>query len=258
MTFTDSKQRFSHRVADYVRYRPSYSSEVLTMLRTECGLRPGHVIADMGSGRGLLSELFLRNGNRVYGIEPNKDMRAAGEGYLAEYDGFSSIDGSAETTTLSEASVDFVTAGQAFHWFEPAAARREFSRILRSPGWVVAVWNFRDKETPFARAYEDVLVKYGTDYTRVRESYPAGHDMQGFFLGAKFFERALPNGRLLNWDELAGVVRSASYMPQEGHLNFVPMMNALRELFLKHEENGRVPMNFTTHIYFGQLPRSTG
>ena len=92
----------------------------------------------------------------------------------------------------------------------------------------------------------------------MRESYPAGHDMQGFFLGAKFFERALPNGRLLNWDELAGVVRSASYMPQEGHLNFVPMMNALRELFLKHEENGRVPMNFTTHIYFGQLPRSTG
>src|SRR5712692_6490280 len=116
MTFADAKQRFSNRAADYVRYRPGYPAAVLSVLRTECGLRPGHVIADIGSGTGFLSELFLKNGNRVYGVEPNEAMRQAGGEYLAAYDGFSSIDGSAESTTLDDGSVDFVTAGQAFHW----------------------------------------------------------------------------------------------------------------------------------------------
>ena len=183
-------------------------------------------------------------------------MRRAGEEYLQSYLGFTSVNGSAESTGLPNASVDFVTAGQAFHWFEPEKTRAEFRRILRSQGWVVAVWNFREKETPFARGYEDILMKCGTDYARVRESYPKGHDMQGFFRSSQFFERTQPNGRLLDWDELAGQLRSASYMPQEGHANFAPMMDALRELFLRHQENGRVSMKHTTQIYFGQLPRS--
>ncbi len=253
MTFLDAKQRFSNRVADYVRYRPGYSAAVLDLLRAECGLRPGHIIADIGSGTGLLSELFLKNGNRIYGVEPNKEMREAGEEYLASYDGFSSIEGSAEFTTLGDFSIDFVTAGQAFHWFEKEKTRTEFRRILRGKGWVVAVWNFRDKEAPFGRAYEDILVKYGTDYMRVRESYPDGHDMKAFFLVGEFFERTLPNDRPLNWDGLAGLLRSASYMPQETHANFSPMMNALRELFLGHQENGSVSMKYTTRMYFGQL-----
>src|ERR1700736_2261037 len=117
MTFTDAKQRFSDRVADYVRYRPGYPTEVLTLLRSECALRPGQVIADIGSGTGFLSELFLKNGNRVYGIEPNEAMRLAGEEYLASFDNFVSIDASAEATTLEYGTIDFVTAGQAFHWF---------------------------------------------------------------------------------------------------------------------------------------------
>jgi SAM-dependent methyltransferase len=253
MTFTDAKQRFSSRVADYARYRPSYPAALLDLLRAECGLRAEHVIADIGSGTGLLSELFLKNGNRVFGVEPNQEMREGGEEYLAQYKNFSSVNGSAEATTLSNASADFVTAGQAFHWFDKEKTRAEFQRILRPPGWVVAVWNFRDKQTPFATAYEDVLVKYGTDYTRVRKSYPEGHDMKAFFLASEFFEHTLPNGRPLNWEELSGLLRSASYMPQEGHANFSPMMDALRELFLRYQEDGCVSMNHTTYMYFGQL-----
>ena len=134
MTFTDAKQRFSSRVADYVRYRPGYPTEALTLLRTECDLRSGHAIADIGSGTGFLSELFLKNGNRVYGIEPNEAMRAAGEEYLASFDSFVSIDASAEATTLESGTIDFVTAGQAFHWFEPVAACREF-QLCRKYCW---------------------------------------------------------------------------------------------------------------------------
>lgn len=161
MTFADAKQRFSSRVADYVRYRPGYPSEVLPLLRTECGLKPGHVVADIGSGTGFLSELFLKNGNRVYGIEPNDAMREAGEEYLASYDNFSSIVGSAEATTLESGSVDFVSAGQAFHWFAPSATRTEFRRVLKANGWIVILWNDRQRDTPFADAYENLLLKYG-------------------------------------------------------------------------------------------------
>lgn len=253
MAFADAKQRFSNRVADYARYRPSYPAAVLDLLRAECALCAEHVIADIGSGTGLLSELFLKNGNRVFGVEPNPEMRAGGEEHLAQYRNFTSVNGSAEATTLADSSVNFVTAGQAFHWFDKEKTRAEFRRILRTRGWVVAVWNFRDKQTPFATAYEDVLVKYGTDYTHVRESYPEGHDMKAFFLAGEFFERTLPNGRPLNWNELSGLLRSASYMPQEGHPNFFPMMDALRELFLRYQENGCVSMNHTTHVYFGRL-----
>jgi SAM-dependent methyltransferase len=254
MTFADAKQRFSNRAADYVRYRPGYPSELLDVLRKECGLRPAHVVADIGSGTGFLSELFLQIGNRVYGVEPNSEMRQAGEEYLASYDGFSSIEGSAESTTLEGASVDFVTAGQAFHWFEQEKTRAEFRRILRPRGWVVAIWNFREMETLFAKAYEDMLVKYGTDYTRVRDSYPKAHDVQSFFLGREFLHHTLPNVQFLDWEGLAGRLRSGSYVPQEGHTNFAPMMEALRELFRRYQENGRVRVEYATNLYAGQLP----
>jgi SAM-dependent methyltransferase len=252
MTFADAKQRFSSRVADYVRYRPSYPSGLIELLRSECGLRPGHVIADIGSGTGFLSELFLKNGNRVYGIEPNKDMRHAGEEYLASYDGFSSIDGSAEATTLDDASVDFITAGQSFHWFEPDAARQEFVRIIKPGGWMVIAWNDRRmEEAPFTRAYEDILERFGTDYKSVKDSYPEADRIRGFF--STFSQRDLPNHQILDWDSLRGRLRSSSFTPAEGHPNFAPMMDELRKLFDTHQQNGQVRMDYFTRVYYGQL-----
>src|SRR3954470_13160055 len=131
----DPTRRFSNRVEDYIKYRPGYPRAVVGLLEDECGLTRESVVADVGSGTGILSELFLSAGVRVYGVEPNREMREAGERLLAAYESFVSVDGRAEETTLADASADFVTAGQAFHWFEPASARREFRRILRDGGW---------------------------------------------------------------------------------------------------------------------------
>ena len=255
MTFADAKQRFSGRVDDYIRYRPSYPSAVLDVLRAECSLRPGHVIADIGSGTGFLSELFLKNGNRVYGIEPNEAMRRAGEEYLASYDGFSSIDGSAEATTLDDAGVDFVTAGQAFHWFEPDAARREFTRILRPGGSVVIVWNDRrTDEAPFTRAYVNILERFGVDYKQVKESYPEADRIRGFM--GTFSQRDLPNFQMLDWDSLRGRLRSSSFTPTEGHPNFAPMMEELKKLFDANQQEGQVRMDYFTRVYYGKLKAS--
>src|SRR5216684_3884034 len=183
MTFADAKQRFSNRVADYVRYRPSYPSALIELLREECGLRPDHVVADVGSGTGILSRMFLENGNRVLGVEPNDAMRGAGKEYLSAFKNFSSIAGSAEATTLPDASVDFVSVAQAFHWFEPAATRREFLRILRPEGTVVIVWNDRQLDTTqFLRDYEALLRRFSTDYAKVSESYPRKGQIRDFFV----------------------------------------------------------------------------
>jgi SAM-dependent methyltransferase len=254
MSFADAKQRFSNRVDDYLRYRPGYPSEVIPLLRGECGLCPGHVVADIGSGTGFLSELFLKDGNRVYGVEPNAAMRQAGEEYLASQDGFCSIDGSAEATTLDDASIDFITAGQAFHWFEPSATRAEFRRILKPDGWIVILWNDRQMDTLFSSAYEDLLVKYGIDYTRVRDAYPETHNVKQFFGDAPFSQRSLPNCQVMEWEGLAGRLRSSSYVPQEGHANYAPMMAALEALFHANQQNGVVRMEYATHVYFGRLP----
>ena len=254
MTFTDSKQRFSNRVADYVRYRPGYPTGVRDVLRAECLLKSGHVIADIGSGTGFLSELFLKNGNRVFGVEPNEAMRQAGEEYLASYDGFASINGSAESTTLDDASVDFVTAGQAFHWFDQNAARSEFTRILKPEGWVVVIWNERLTDTtPFVRAYESLLREFGTDYASVKESYPNEQHMRDFFGANPYNSHGLPNFQGFDFDGVAGRLRSSSFIPAPDAPNFAPMMEELQRIFVEFNQDGQVRLEYTTHVYFGHL-----
>ena len=253
MTFADSKQRFSNRVADYVRYRPSYPSALIDLLREECGLRPDHVVADVGSGTGILSRMFLENGNRVFGVDPNDEMRRAGEEFLSGFAEFSSVNGSAENTTLTDGCVDFVVTGQAFHWFEPVAARAEFARILRPGGLVVVICNERLLDTtPFLRGYEALLQSFGKDYAQVSESYPRLAQIQAFFPHA-IARKSFGNFQEFDFAALAGRVRSSSYMPQEGDANSAPMMAALRQLFDTTQQSGRVRMDYTAQVYLGPL-----
>lgn len=254
MTFADAKQRFSTKVADYVRYRPSYPAAVLELLRTESGLRAEHVVADVGSGPGILSKLFLENRNCVIGVEPNDEMRRAGEELLSGFKGFSTVNGSAEATTLPDASVDFITVAQAFHWFEPIATRREFLRILRPEAFVVIVWNDRQLDTtPFLRDYEAMLHRFGTDYAKVNESYPRRSQIQEFFAPRSFAHKTFPNFQKFDLDGLRGRLRSSSYVPGPDKPAFAPMMADLERIFYSHQQNGEVSMDYTTHVYYGRL-----
>lgn len=257
MTFADAKQRFSNRVADYARYRPSYPSGVVQLLREQCGLRPESVIADIGSGTGLFSKLFLDHGNRVYGVEPNAGMRASGEEFLRGNTNFTNINGSAEATTLAAHSVEFITAGQAFHWFQPAAARVEFQRILKPGGWVVIAWNDRRiDETPFAREYEALLQRFGLDYKNVRDAYPEAQTIREFLHDVGLGSRDLPNHQIFDWEGLCGRLWSSSYAPKEGHPNFAPMMAELQRLFSANQREGHVRMDYFTRVKFGQFDRN--
>jgi SAM-dependent methyltransferase len=250
---TDSKERFSNRAEDYVRYRPGYPREVLDVLRDECGLTPESVVVDVGSGTGLVAQLFLENGNLVYGVEPNAAMRGAGEQYLEKYPHFSSVAGSAETTTLPDACTDFVVSGQAFHWFEPMAARAEFRRVLRPGGWVAVIWNERVSDrTAFQREYAALLREYCDDYAKVAERYPQYARMKEFF-GRGGGEKLLPNAQVFDFDGLRGRLLSSSYAPCAGHLKHEPMLVRLREIFDRHALDGRVRFEYQTHVYYGRL-----
>ena len=251
---TDHTGRFSTRVADYIKYRPGYPPAVLHLLEEECGLDPTSVVADVGSGTGILSELFLRNGNRVYGVEPNREMREAGERLLASYTNFVSVDGRAEATTLEDVSVDFVTAGQAFHWFDPPRARREFARVLRPGGWVVLVWNDRRTGgTPFLEEYERLLLEYGTDYKEVSVKYAEESMLAALYGPSEILTKTFDNEQVFGLDGLRGRLMSASYTPQPGHPNYDPLMRELEALFRRHERDGRVVVAYDTKVFYGHL-----
>lgn len=251
MSINDPTRRFSNRVTDYVRYRPSYPPAVLDCLREECGLTETAVIVDIGSGTGILTELFLKNSNLVFGIEPNDNMRAAAESRLSRYTRFTSINATAEATGLPDSSVDFVTAGQAFHWFDTARARVEFRRILRPDGWVALVWNSRAVErSPFMGAYEAIVDRYSVDYKRVhhRTSEAALHD----FFGGTLRLRMFANVQSLDFAGLQGRTLSSSYAPLPGHPNHAPLVEALEALFEQYAEDGRIQLLYETRLYWGR------
>jgi len=255
----DPKLRFSTRVENYVKYRPGYPSGVLKTLRAGCGLTPHALIADIGSGTGLLAELFLDFGCRVIGVEPNVEMRAAAERLLAKHARFTSLAGSAEETGLPPASVDFITAGQAFHWFDPPRARTEFLRILKPEGWVALVWNSRrTASTPFLRAYEDLLNAYATDYAQVNhQNVEADERLIPDFFGGSFQEATFVNVQNFDFDGLLGRLMSSSYAPEAGHTNYIPMLAELHLIFESFQKNGRVAFEYDTKLYYGHLTRSS-
>jgi len=254
---SQSVERFSSRVDNYIKYRPGYPTEIVTILKNECGLTPQSIIADIGSGTGKLSELFLKNGNAVIGVEPNAGMRVAAEKILESYSSFKSINGTAERTTLDPTSVHFITAGQAFHWFNPADSKTEFLRILKPHGWVALIWNDRKlQSTPFLQDYEAFLLKYGTDYQAVRHD-KAEERIADFFGPATVTLKVFPNDQVFDFDGLRGRVLSSSYTPDPEHPNFPPMVHELEQIFDKHQRNGRVVFDYDTKVYYGHLPGTT-
>jgi len=245
-------ERFSSRVDDYARHRPSYPAPAIELLAQRCGLRPGAVVADLGSGTGILTELLLQRGAEVFAVEPNEGMRAAAEARLAAYTRFRSVTGSAESTALDPASVDLLVAAQAFHWFDPGRARREALRILRPGAWGALLWNERPAEaTAFLADYEALLRRHAPEYTKITASRADVATMREF-LGAAMEVRAFANQQILDFEGLRGRLMSSSYAPEPGSAAYEPMIALLREVFARHERDGRIVMPYRTLVYFAQ------
>ncbi len=252
MPAKNSTTRFSSRVDDYIKYRPHYPVEILDLLAARCGLTPESVIADIGSGTGILTRLFLENGNPVIGVEPNREMREAGEGYLSEYGRFTSMDGTSEATKLPGHAIDFVVAGQAFHWFDREKTRAEFQRILKDEGWVVLVWNDRRIDTtPFLRDYEALLQEFGNDYQDINHKNIQDRAVFAAFYGAAPLEATFDNVQRFDFEGLMGRLRSSSYMPGLDDPRHGAMAARAREIFDRHQQGGRVSFEYDCRVYYG-------
>jgi ubiquinone/menaquinone biosynthesis C-methylase UbiE len=254
----DATTRFSDRVEHYIKSRPHYPPALLEFMRDRLGFTPGHVVADVGSGTGILTEMLLKHGNVVYAVEPNEPMRRAAEQLLAgRYPNFRSIAGTAEATTLRDRSVDFVTAGQAFHWFEPDRARAEFRRILRPGGWVALVWNDRRLDRPaFALGYEQLVRRYNTDLDKINHrnvTKDESEALRRFFDGEKYENVNFDNPQTHDWEGVRARLLSSSYMPLSDDPRYEAMLGELRVVFDAHERGGRVVLEYDTRVYFGQL-----
>jgi SAM-dependent methyltransferase len=253
MTLSNATSRFSDRVENYVRYRPGYPPEVIAELKCECGLTSSHVVADIASGTGIWTRQLLENGNPVFAVEPNAEMREAGERLLAVFAKFNSVVGTAEATTLADQSVDFVTAAQAAHWFDREGARREFVRILKPGGWLVLMWNERlTDSTAFLRDYERLLLTYGTDYQDIRHEHTTS-EIDEFFDPAPFQERAFAMSQQFDYGGVEGRLLSSSYAPGPGHPKHAPMLRELRRIFDTCSVQGRIAFEYKTRLYFGRL-----
>ncbi|MGB7150112.1 MAG: class I SAM-dependent methyltransferase [Terriglobales bacterium] len=248
-----STARFSDRVENYIRYRPGYPPQVLDLLRAECGLQPSHIVADVASGTGMFTRLLLENGNSVFAVEPNAEMRESGVHQLESYKRLVSVAGTAEETTLRSASVDFVTAAQAAHWFDLPRARAEFVRILRPGGWCVLIWNERlTSSTAFLREYEQLLLTYGTDYEEVRHEKTTAM-IHEFFAPSPCEERVFSLRQQFDYDGAAGRLLSSSYAPLEGQPKYAPMMQQLQRIFHAHAVEGIVEFEYKTRVYYAHL-----
>lgn len=243
-------KRFSNRVENYRKYRPRYPVEVIAFLEKEIGLSPSSVVADIGAGTGIFTDLLLKHGSTVYAVEPNAPMREAAESDLSNYDNFHSVDATAEATTLANNSIDAIICAQAFHWFKIMETRAEFKRILKQNGWVVLIWNLRNPDsTPFLAAYEQFLLNFGTDYP-VAPDEDIPDTVKAFFDSSSHKLQTFYNSQDFDFEGLKGRLLSSSYIPVDG-ANYDEMLSELREIFDTYNSNGIVTFVYETTVYYG-------
>lgn len=248
-----SVKRFSNRVENYIKYRPHYPKEIVTFLNNDCGLNKNNIIADIGSGPGISCENFIENGNTVYAVEPNDDMRKAAEEIFRDSDNFISINGKAEATTLGADFADFIIAGQAFHWFDKEKCKAEFARVIKKNGYVILMWNDKISTNDYMKAYYELIKKYGTDYEKINHSTVVNDDViKKFFSPEKFEKKLFLHSHPLDYQGLEGRLLSSSYIPLEGK-KFDSMLIELKEIFDKYNVNGITGMDYQTIVYYGKL-----
>ncbi len=256
---SDPTQRFSDRVDDYRRFRPGYPAAMMDWLRSEHGVAPGWLAADIGAGTGISSELLLGAGLRVIAVEPNQPMRDAADAWLGANPDYRSIAATAEATALPDHSLDLITSAQAFHWFDPERTRREWQRVLKPGGLVAQYANCRRLAgTPFLEGYERLLLDHGIDYVSVSERYPDDRRMRDWFGEGWRACAVFPNPQRIDFETLRGRLLSSSYVPRPGHPGHDPMMAALRALFEATAVDGRVGFDYDTIVHVGTLTGQGG
>lgn len=248
----NSKERFTDRAKNYSKYRPSYSEILIEHLVSKIELKKDDKIADIGSGTGISSKLFLDFGNTVYGVEPNSTMRFEAEENLKAYDKFYSIGCCAEKTELESESVNHIVSAQAFHWFDPIPTKKEFKRILKTDGSVILIWNVRESDQGgFTDNLMNVIKKYSADFTKTEEKRDIVKD---FFGNTEVIYIKLSNPQTSSFEKIVGELSSYSYLPNEGQENYKNMIDEVQVKFEKFKDReNNVILNYSTNVHIGKI-----
>jgi SAM-dependent methyltransferase len=251
-----SSSRFDGRANNYLNYRPSYPDEAIRTIISTCSMEQGAIVADIGSGTGIFSDLLVSAGLEVFAVEPNEQMRDAVEPSLQKQSRFHSISGTAEATTLDDQSVDLITSAQAFHWFEAGSTKNEFRRILKPSGRVALVWNQRDTRTQMQQNYEGLLRNYVSDYENLVHTRIEDDSIDEFLDGSSIEIYSFANQQVLDFDGLLGRMKSSSYVPVSDVDTFSRMVNDLKTLFEKNQRDGKIYFDYETKLYIGTMSSS--
>ncbi|MES2062666.1 MAG: class I SAM-dependent methyltransferase [Bacteroidota bacterium] len=248
---TNSTTRFSNRVNDYVKYRPGYPIQIIDHLQKQYNLTTDKLIADIGAGTGISTQLFLEAGYRVIAVEPNAPMRNKAVELLGNWPGFKAQNGTAEDTGLATESIDAVIAGQAFHWFDAKKTRLEFDRILKPNGLIALIWNERRTGSAFEKDYDQLIIKHGKDYVQVDHRNIDAEHIGEFFTPQPYQLKTFYNEQIFDFDGLKGRLSSSSYMPTKDEEGYQAMIADLQTLFDKYQQNGSITIQYDTNVYTG-------
>ena len=249
----DNTKRFSDRVDNYTKYRPSYPEDAIAWILSKCESPRDKVFADIGSGTGIFSKLLIPNAKVIYGVEPNFEMRSAAEKDLNKYSNFVSINGTAEKTNLDNESIDHITVAQAFHWFDQEKSFLEIKRILKKNGSIFLIWNLRRTNTEFMNSYESLLLKSSGDYRKASADNKVDFEGLARLMPRDFEVRSFYFEKAYEWADFVGRHNTSAYSPKELSGDNVRILDNLKGIFDKHANRGMLSFFYETKIYFGKL-----
>jgi SAM-dependent methyltransferase len=247
-------ERFSGRVQAYLAYRPRFPREIVPFLREHGALPEDAVVADVGAGTGMLAEIFLEAGHRVLAVEPNAEMLEACRALATHYPVLEVVDGSAEATTLPDASVDLIVVGRAMHWFDWPRAHREFQRILRPDGWVLNASNgHRDSGGRIPTRLSEILRKYRTDTAEADTTRDFEKRLRGFLDPSSWHRATLHHAMTVDFATLLGYAESLSAIPRPGERGYDGMVAELRAVFEEYQRDGVLVTPLSSNLHLGRL-----
>ena len=252
----DTKNRFSNKDENYVKYRPHYPKELIEFMQQKGLIKKGYKIGDIGAGTGKFTELLLQYGYSVIAVEPNGPMLEACKKIYGHYNDLTCLNGSSEHTKLSDISVDLITTAQAFHWFKMDETKKEWMRILKPDRYVALIWNSRIKgknASSFQKEYENLVTKFGKGYTRMQKNFQVQEKINILFEKNGYKEFHTPYSQTFDFEELKGRLLSSSYTPQPEDEIYPEMIAALKDLFDKHQIEDQIQIDYDTELSYGKL-----
>ncbi len=245
--------KFDSKGNVYSKARPSYPDALFSFLLAERVINKETVAADIGSGTGIFTIALSQFVNFVFAVEPNNDMRVKAEEKYKTIANITSINATAESTSLPDNSIDLVTVAQAFHWFDRVVFKHECKRILKPNGKVVLVWNDRDSDSEIIKDNFAVNKKYCEAFKGSSNGIDFSKDAFSDFFSGEFELVEFCNNLVYTREDFIARNLSSSYAPKENDLMYDEYIKSINEVFDKHQTNGTVKYPYITRCYIGTI-----